>query len=274
MAARHRLGGRRRCAPAPRCRGAPSLDGAGGRSPRRVQRGRRAGDRGRRAQRSVRRVDPCARRRRSRPDRTRGPRRARRDLTHGGRAGGHVRARPRDDPGPRGQRLHARSLAAVDGPLNRGRLAGLPRRRAVLHSLREDRGHGGGARGRAGRRAHRVHRGQGPARRHRSQPDPAVRGQRRHPGGHHRGAPARPPVARPHKSAAPSGSHLRGRARGLPEDPAPRGHAGRPAPVRPDGVGPQLRAARHQHPDRARRGRSTHPGGDDGGRRRRVRGRD
>ncbi len=37
--------------------------------------------------------------------------------------------------------------------------------------------------------------------------------------------------------------HLRGRARGVPEDPAPRRDAGGPAPLRPDGVGAELRPA-------------------------------
>ena len=63
---------------------------------------------------------------------------------------------------------------------------------------------------------------------------------------------------------------LRGRPRGLPPDPPPRRHAGRPPPLRPDRVGPQLRAARHQRPHRPRRGRSRPPGGHPGHRRRGV----
>ena len=57
----------------------------------------------------------------------------------------------------------------------------------------------------------------------------------------------------------------------MPQDPAAGSDPGRAAPLRPDGVGPQLRSARHQRAHRPRRGRPRHPGGHPGGRRRRVR---
>ncbi len=144
---------------------------------------------------------------------------------------GHLRPRPRSCPRGRGVRLHARALAPVHGPLDRGWVAGLPRRRAVLHPLRKDRGHGPRARGRAGRRPHRANRGQRPARRHRSQPDPALRRQRRHAGGDHRSAPAHPPTADRPGAARLRVRLVRAGPRGLPHDPPPRRHAGGAPPL-------------------------------------------
>ena len=122
-------------------------------------------------------VDTRPRRRGPRHDGHRGRRGRRRDLPHRGRARRHLR------PGPRGRardgrgRLHPGSLAPVDGPLDGRWLAGLPGCRSVLHPLREDRGHGRRPRGRAGRRQDRAHGGQGSPRRHRTEPDAALRGQ-------------------------------------------------------------------------------------------------
>ena len=110
-----------------------------------------------------------------------------------------------------GRRLHARALAAVDGPVDRRRLARLPRGGPVLDALREDRGHGDRPRGRAGRRPRRAHRGQGPPRRHRAEPHPALRRQRGHARRHHRGAAAHPPPP-----ARPGAPRLRLRARSPP----------------------------------------------------------
>ena len=56
----------------------------------------------------------------------------RRDVAHRRRAGRHVRPRPRSRAGPGRRGLHPRPLAPVDGPLDGGRLAGLPGGRAVL----------------------------------------------------------------------------------------------------------------------------------------------
>ena len=122
--------------------------------------------------------------------------RRRRDVPHRGRAGRHLRAGPRGRARRGRRRLHPRALAPVDGPLDRRRLAGLPRGGAVLDPLREDRGHGHRPRGRAGRRSHRAHRGARAPRRHRAEPDPALRGQRGHPRRHHRGPAPPPPAAR------------------------------------------------------------------------------
>ena len=118
------------------------------------------GDRRRRTERGVRRVGAALRRRgprRLRPGRRDG---GRRRLPDRRRPGRHLRARCRDGA-PGRSRAHPRALAAVDGPLDRRRLAGLSRRRPVLDPVREDRGHGHRPRGGAGRRPgdpHRRHR--------------------------------------------------------------------------------------------------------------------
>ena len=88
--------------------------------------------------------------------------------------------------------------------------------------------------------------GHGPAVGHRPGPDPALRGQRGHARRHHRGPLPRPPGARGRGAPGLRLRHLRRRPRRLPADPAPRRHAGRPAPLRRHRVGPQLRPARHQ----------------------------
>ena len=91
-------------------------------------------------------------------------------------------------------RPDARPLAAVDRPLDRRRLAGLPRRRPVLDPLREDRGHGRRPRGRARRRQEISHRRRAPAAVG-PRPHPAVRRLRGHARRHHRRPAARPPGA-------------------------------------------------------------------------------
>ncbi len=165
------------------------------------------------------------------------------DHVAGGRpAGRHLR--PRRGVGPAGRpRRDPRPLAPVDGPVDGGRLAGLPGGRPVLQPLREDRGHGPRPRGGAGRRPGGPHRRPRPAVGHRSRPDPAVRGQRGHPRGDHRGPVPGPPGARGRGPAGLRLRHLRRRARRLPADPAPGCHPGRPAPLRRHrvGAGPSTR---------------------------------
>ena len=78
------------------------------------------------------------------------PRRRRR-LAGGRRAARHLR-RPVRGGAPGHPRPDRRALAAVDGPGHRRRLDRLPRRRPVLHPLREDRGHRHRPRRGAGRR--------------------------------------------------------------------------------------------------------------------------
>ncbi len=74
--------------------------------------------------------------------------------------------------------------------------------------------------------------GLGPASRHRSQPDPALRGQRRHARGHHPGPPAHPPGAPGPRSPGLWLRHLCRWARSLSPHPPSGGHAGRAAPLR------------------------------------------
>ena len=69
----------------------------------------------------------------------------------------------------------------------------MPRRRAVLHPLRQDRGARRRARGRARRRPRRPHRRRSGGRR-RARPQPAVRRIRGHARHHHPGMAARPPA--------------------------------------------------------------------------------
>ena len=103
-------------------------------------------------------------------------------------------------------RSHPRALAAVDRPLHRRRLAGVPQRGAALDALREDRGHGARPRRRARRRPHRAHRRRA-ARRGGPRPEPAVRRQRGHARGDHRRAVCactrRPPPRCGPRSASP-----------------------------------------------------------------------
>ena len=202
-----------------------------------------AGDTRRWAQRGLRRLHPPLRRGRPRPVRAGRGRRRRHPVAGGRHPGRHLRARRRVGP-PRRLRRHPRALAPVDGPLHGGRMAGLPGRGPVLQPLREDRGHGHRPRGGAGRRTG------GPDRRaraevgHRPRPHPAVRGQRGHARGDHRGPVPGPPGPRGRGAAGLRVRLLRRRPRRLPGHPAPRRHSGRPPPLRPD---------------RVRAGRSTSP---------------
>ena len=157
---------------------------------------------------------------------------------------GHVRPRPRGRAAGRRHRLHPRPLAPVDGPVDGGRLAGLPGGRPVLDPLREDRGHGG-----------RAARWCWPTA---GWSTPRAPGRGRPPG------PTSPSCSwaakgtlgvitaarlRLHPLPAGRGAAglrlrlLRRRARGLPPDPAPGRHPGRPAPLRPGRVRPELRAS-------------------------------
>ncbi len=130
--------------------------------------------------------------------------------------GGHrlARGRPsgRDLRSRRGVRAAGRSrgdpgaLAPVHGPLDGGGMAGLPGSRPVLQPLREDRGHGARPRGGAGRRASGPDRWSGSPVGHRTRPDPALRGQRGHPRGHHRGEVPGPPGSGGRAVGGPSGS--------------------------------------------------------------------
>ena len=122
-------------------------------------------------------------------------------------------------------------LAAVDRPVDRRRMARLPERGPAVHPLREDRGHGPGARRRARRRPHRAHR-RCTARRGRSRSHPAVRGQRGHARDHHRRAPAGAPGADRGGARRVPVRHLRRRARRLPPHPPSRRDPGGAAAVR------------------------------------------
>ena len=122
-------------------------------------------------------------------------------------------------------RRDRRPLAPVDRPLDRRRLARVPRRRADEHALRQDRGHGRRPRRRARRRPRRSHRrlrraprsaptspscSSAPRARSASSPAPGS------------GSTRRPPTDRRAAYAFPA---LRRRARRVPADPPP----GRPA---------------------------------------------
>ena len=170
VAAGAALVARRRGAAPGRDRGAPHRHRAGGRRARRVQRRPRAGHAGRWPQRGVRRIGARVRRRPARPH---GPRSHRRGRRHVRRRRGrrrHVRARSRARA-ERPPRPHRRSLPAELRHRHRRRVGGVPWRRPVLDALRQDRGHGGRARGGARRRPRRPHRRcAGGRRRARSQP--------------------------------------------------------------------------------------------------------
>ena len=116
----------------------------------------------------------------------------------------HVRRRVRGRAARRARR-HVRALAAVDGALDRRRLARVPRRRPALDPLRQDRRHRRRPRRRARRRNPGDHR-RCAARRGGSRPHPAVRrlgGNARH---HRRRAPPRCTRSRPPRSAPRSPS--------------------------------------------------------------------
>ena len=115
---------------------------------------RRAGapHRRRRPQRRVRREHAGARRRGARPHRAHRHRRRRRHVARARRAGRHVRHAARR-PALRAEHgVTLGPLAPVDRPLDRRRVARVPERGPAVHPLREDRGHGAGARRRARRR--------------------------------------------------------------------------------------------------------------------------
>ena len=100
---------------------------------------------------------------------------------------------------------------------------------------------------------------------HRSRPHPAVRGQRGHPRGHHRGAVPGPPGARQAEGRRAFGFASFADGLDACRRILRRGrHAGRAPPLRRDRVGPVLRPARHQRAHRPRRGRPRpgrrHPG--------------
>ncbi|CAA9221171.1 MAG: Alkyldihydroxyacetonephosphate synthase, partial [uncultured Acidimicrobiales bacterium] len=264
VAPRHDLG----------ARGGRARPAVGGRPPGRRLRGRRRGGavqrgagaahRSRRAQRRERGERAGARRRRARHDRHVGHHRRRSRLRDRGRAardlrrhvGGGAASRPR---------AHPRALAAVDRPLHRRGVARLPLRRPALHPVREDRGHGGGARRGAGRRHHGADGGRPPGRR-RARPQPGVRRLRGDARRHHLGPAPLPPSPGHHPQGGLRVPLLRRRDRGPPHDPASRRHPGGGPNVRPDRGGPQLVDGGPGRAPRARRGR---PGAgrrhDDGG---------
>ena len=106
-----------------------------------------------------------------------------------------------EDDAARRARRHVRPLAAVDGAVDRRRLARVPRRGPALDPLRQDRGHRRGPRRRARRRHARPHRRRA-ARRGRSRSHAAVRRLRGHARHHRRRPAARPPAARRPRCAA------------------------------------------------------------------------
>ena len=140
----------------------------------RLQRRPRAGHGGRRAQRRVRRERARARRRRARPMRARRHRRRRRRRRSSSTCAPARSATSLEDELRARPRRHARALAAVDGAVDRRRLARVPGRGPVLDPLRQDRGHGRRPRRRARRRPQDHHRRRAAAGR-RPRPHPAVR---------------------------------------------------------------------------------------------------
>ena len=171
-------------------------------------------------------------------------------------------------------RSHPRALAAVDRPLHRRRLAGVPQRGTAVDALREDRGHGARPRRRARRRSHRAHRRRA-ARRGGPRPQPGVRRQRRHPRGDHRCASARAPGTRRGGTGRVPLHRVRRRARRVPPHPAARRDPGGAPVVRRHRGRPALldRRRRH-HAPRARRRRSRDRRRGAAGRAGGVRGRD
>ena len=154
-------------------------------------------------------------------------------------------------------RRHPRALAAIDGPVDGGRMGGVPGRRPVLHPLREDRGHGHRAGGGPGRRPRHQDRGRGPTCRARPRPFAALHRVRRGLGGDHRSAVPSPSRGRRPGSTGLWVAGVRRRARGVSPYPATRRHAGGPPSLRPHRVGSELRARRPEcarGPRRSRRG--------------------
>ena len=209
----------------------PTTTSRGGGDPRRLQRGADPGHRGRWSKRRVRGVGADPRRCRARHHRARRHRRDRRRV--GCRRGGrrNVRARPGVRAAGRA-RAHRRPLPAELRSGDGGWLGGLPRRRSVLHALRQDRGHGRRPRGRARRRDRDPNRAavppapsdpistsSSPDRRARSASSPGCGC-----------APIPCPVAE--RRAAYSVADVRGRRRGVPIDAPPRCDTGRAPAVR------------------------------------------
>ena len=230
---------------------------ASGGDPRRVQRGADPGHRSRWPQRRVRGVGADPRRCRARHHRARRHRRDRRRV--GCRRGGrrNVRSRPRVRAAGRA-RAHRRPLPAELRSGDGRWLGRLPRRRPVLHPLRQDRGHGRRSRSRAGRRDRDPNRRQS-RRRRRARSQPAVHRVGRHARRRHPGVAARPSRPRRRTARRLLGPDVRGRRRSVPFDAPPRRHAGRAAALRRPGGG--TRAGwrwLELHPARARRGSSGH----------------
>ena len=150
--------------------------GRGLRRARGGQRRARTRDHRRRPQRGVRGQRSRLRRHRPRHhgDGRRHRRRRHVAATHG--EAGNVWRRARRHVARR-LRRHRRPLAAIDGAVDRWRVARMPRRRPVLDALRQDRGHRRGARGRLGRWASHNDRRRRAPRRDRARPQPAVRRQ-------------------------------------------------------------------------------------------------
>ena len=213
----------------PSRRGGPTVEhgrdrgGAGA-----LQRGADPGDRGCGSQRRVRGERAGARWRHPGPHRVERDHERRRGVDGARRAPGNVRHLARGHAAGRARR-DARALAAVDRPLDRRRLARVPRRRSDEHPLRQDRGHGRGPRRRPRRRPRDPHRRLA-ARRGGAGPHPAVRrlgGNARH---HHRRSPAAAPRAAVREAVGARVLELRRRTRRVPADPAPRRDAcGHPA---------------------------------------------
>ncbi len=189
-----------------------------------LQRGPRAVVRGGRPIRRLRFERARVRRRRPRHDGHRRRRRHRHDVLHRRRQSGDLRARARTEPPRRGH--DPRALAAIDGPLHGGRMDRVPRRRPVLHPLREDRGHGGRLERRPSRRDHRLHRGGRAACRRGPRPEPAVRRFGGHPRDRHRREIAPAPCGSCRRPARLRLFELRAGPRRVPHDPAARCNSG------------------------------------------------
>ena len=152
-------------------------------------------------------------------------------------------------------RALGRPLPAEFRPGHRRRLGRVPRRRAVLHPLRQDRRHGHRPRGRSGRRHDHPHRWS-PRGCRRSRPHPADPRLGGHARDHHQGVVANPSAAAARASGGLRVRVVRRRRGGLPIGDAQRRDAGRPAAVRRRGVGTRSGRRRQQLcAARARRGR-------------------
>ena len=212
--------------PGARRRRRPAVVGRRGRRGRAdLRRPRRPAHRRRRAQRRVRGVRARLRRCRARPHRAGRHRRRRRHVGRRRGARRDVRPRPRGRAAGRPRAVRAPLPAELRHRHGR-RLGGLPRRRAVLHALRQDRGPGRRPRGRARRRHGRAHRRRA-GRCRRPRPHPALPRLGGHARRHHEGVAARPTRCRP-----PSGGR-RGRSPRSPTASRPAGRccaAGRRPP--------------------------------------------